>query len=285
MVRRGLSHVPVLTIMGGLMNTGKLVRLNRIFGHSSGRLCSVAVDHFMGYQDGLPPGLRDIPAALKAIVKGRPDAITMQIGMARNAWKDFAGSVPMIIQSSMLRIDDSAQAQAATPEDAVRLGADGFAITCLVRGPTEWRYMQVVADAVREAERFEMPVICHIYPRTYKGGTAAFSYAPEDIAWAARCAAELGVDVIKVPFCGDVAAYAQIVADSPVRVVAAGGPKAADLRGALSMITDVVKSGAAGATIGRNIWGFDNVTANVKAFRAVIHEGMSAEDALRKAGL
>ena len=205
--------------------------------------------------------------------------------MARTAWAEFAGSVPLIIQSSMLRIDDSAQAQAATPEDAVRLGADGFAIACFVRGPTEWRYMQVVADAVREAERFDMPVICHIYPRSYAGGKAAFSYTPEDIAWAARCAAELGVDVIKVPYCGDVAAYAQIVSDSPVRVVAAGGPKAADLRGALAMIAEVVKSGAAGATIGRNIWGFDNVTANVKAFRAVIHEGMSAEDALRKAGL
>ena len=48
------------------------------------------------------------------------------------------------------------------------------------------------------------------------------------------------------------------------------------------MMADVVKSGAAGATIGRNIWGFANVTANIKAFKAVIHEGMSAEDALEK---
>ena len=43
------------------MNTGKLVRLNGIFAHSSGRLCSVAVDHFMIYQEGLPEGLRDMP--------------------------------------------------------------------------------------------------------------------------------------------------------------------------------------------------------------------------------
>jgi fructose-bisphosphate aldolase, class I len=267
------------------MNTGKLVRLNRIFGHSSGRLCSVAVDHFMGYQEGLPAGLRDVPATLKAVVKGRPDAITMQIGMARNAWSEFAGAVPLILQSSMMRIDDSAMTQAARPEDAVRVGADAFAIACFVRGPTEWRYMQAVADAVREAEAFEMPVICHTYPRSYVGGVARVSFTPEDIAWAARCAAELGVDVIKVPYCGSVDAYAQIVAASPVRIVAAGGPQADSLRGALAMVAEVVKSGAAGATIGRNIWGFDNVTANVKAFKAVIHDGMSPEDALRKAGL
>jgi class I fructose-bisphosphate aldolase len=130
-----------------------------------------------------------------------------------------------------------------------------------------------------------MPVICHVYPRIFEGGTVRVSFAPEDIAWAARCAAELGADLIKVPYCGDVSAYAQIVDASPVRIVAAGGPRAADLRGALEMMADVVKSGAAGATIGRNIWGFANVTANIKAFKAVIHDGMSPEDALRKAGL
>jgi class I fructose-bisphosphate aldolase len=272
-------------MIGSHMNTGKLVRLNRIFAHASGRLCSVAVDHFMAYQDSLPTGLRDVPAAIKAIVKGRPDAITMQIGMARTAWQPYAGSVPLIVQASMLRVDDSAMAQAATPEDAVRLGADAFAIACFVRGPTEAQYMQAVANAVREAERFEMPVICHIYPRSYAGGKVQISFTPDDIAWATRCAAELGVDVIKVPYCGEIAAYAEIVASAPVRVVAAGGPRASDLRSALTMISEVVKSGASGATIGRNIWGFDNVTANVKAFKAVIHEGMGAEDALRKAGL
>jgi class I fructose-bisphosphate aldolase len=185
----------------------------------------------------------------------------------------------------MLRFDDSARALGATPEDAVRLGADAYAIACLVRGATEWEHMQTVAKAVREAERYEMPVICHIYPRTFKDGTVQVSFAPEDIAWATRCASELGVDVIKVPYCGDVRAYAQIVEAAPVRVVAAGGPKSPDLKGSLAMMADVVKSGAAGATIGRNIWGFSNVTATIKAFKAVIHDGMSPEDALRKAGL
>ncbi len=267
------------------MNTGKLVRLNRIFGHASGRLCSVAVDHFMGYQEGLPDGLRDLPGTLKLLVKGRPDAMTMHIGIARNLWPEYAGLIPMILQSSMIRLDDSAAMQAATPEDAVRLGADAFAVACFVRGATEGKNMLAVADAVREATSYEMPVICHIYPRTYTDGGVQISFAPEDIAWAARCAVELGVDVIKVPYCGDVEVYRQIVSNSPVRVVAAGGPKAPDLRSSLAMMGDVVKSGASGATIGRNIWGFDNVTANVKAFKAVIHDGMSAEDALRKAGL
>ncbi len=204
------------------MNTGKLVRLNRIFGHASGRLCSVAVDHFMTYPDGLPEGLRDLPTTLKLVVKGRPDAVTMQIGIARNLWPDYAGVVPMILQASLVRTDDSAMELAATPEDAVRLGADAYALVCFVRGPTEAAYMRAVAGAVREAERYDMPVICHTYPRIFAAGSVRISYAPEDIAWAARCAIELGVDLIKVPYCGNIEAYRQIVSTSPVRIVAAG---------------------------------------------------------------
>jgi class I fructose-bisphosphate aldolase len=264
------------------MNVGKLVRMNRIFSHSGGRLCSVAVDHFIGYGHGLPDGLRQIQPTLAAICAGRPDAVTMHKGIAASAWPPYAGRISMILQSTTARPDETAREQMATPEDAVRLGADGFAVAAFVRGPTEAEHLRIVADCVREAARFEMPVICHIYPRDHQ---SKISFAPEDIAWAVRCALELGVDVVKTPYCGDVRAYAQIVADCPVPVVAAGGPKADTLPAALRMIAEVVQSGARGATIGRNVWGFAQITAAVLAFKAVIHDGKTAEEAAGIAGL
>ncbi len=100
-----------------------------------------------------------------------------------------------------------------------------------------------------------------------------------------RCAVEVGADVVKTPYCGDVAAYSQIIADCPVPLVAAGGPKADTLRAALEMFALVVKSGARGATIGRNIWGCEQIGAAVHACKAVIHDGRSAEEALKQAGL
>jgi fructose-bisphosphate aldolase, class I len=266
---------------GVVMNVGKLVRLNRLFSHSSGRLCSVAVDHLIGYPQGLPPGLRHIKTTLAEVVAGRPDAVTMHKGIAASAWAPYAGSIPLIVQSTLARPDDTARQQAATPEDAVRLGADAFAVAAFVRGLTEADYLRVVADCVREASRYEIPVICHIYPRNPSTGQIVFT--PEDIAWAARCAIEVGADVVKVPYCGDVQAYAQIVADSPVPVVAAGGPQCKTLGQALTMMSEVVRSGARGATIGRNIWGFSRIAAAVGAFKAVIHEGKSAEEALAQA--
>ena len=266
------------------MNIGKQIRMNRLFVHPSGRLCSVAVDHFIGYNEGLPPGLRRVVPTLEAIVAGAPDAVTMHKGIATSAWGQYAGRVPLILQSSLVRLDDTATEQIATPEDAVRLGADAIAVVAFVRGASEAAYLRVVADCVRDAARFDLPVICHIYPRDFSGAPR-ISFVPEDIAWAVRCAVEAGVDVVKTPYCGDVAAYGQVVAECPVPLVAAGGPKAGTLQAALAMMAEVVASGARGATIGRNIWGFEQITAAVRAFKAGIHDGAAPEDALRAAGL
>lgn len=266
------------------MSIGKQIRLNRIFSHPSGRLCSVAIDHFIAYGQGLPPGLRHIGSTLEAIAAGHPDAVTMHKGIAMHAWEPYAGRIPLILQSSTIRIDDTAMEQIASPEDAVRLGADAFAIAAFVRGSTEAAYLRHVADAVREAARFDMPVICHIYPRNYTKGVD-ISYTPDDIAWAARCAVEAGADVVKTPYCGETAAFNQIVADCPVPLVAAGGPQSQTLELALAMMAEVVESGARGATIGRNIWGFQHIAAAVSAFKAVIHDGQTPQAALQLAGL
>jgi class I fructose-bisphosphate aldolase len=267
------------------MNTGKLVRLNRLFSHPSGRFCSVAVDHFIVYAEGLPPGLRHIASTLAAVVAGRPDAVTMHKGIAASAWAPYAGAIPLIIQSFIARADDSACEQVATPEEAVRLGADALAVAAFVRGNTEAAHLRMVAEAVRQAVRYAMPVICHIYPRSFRGDRPVVSYESEDIAWAVRCAVECGADVVKVPYCGDVAAHAEIVADCPVPIVAAGGPKTETLHAALSMVAEVVQSGARGATIGRNVWGFEQITATVVAFKAVIHDQRAPDEALRLSGL
>jgi class I fructose-bisphosphate aldolase len=264
------------------MGLGKAIRLARLFGHPSGRFCSVAVDHFAGYQAGLPEGLRDIRSTLAALVAGKPDAVTMHRGVATSCWPKHAGQVPLILQSIIGRFDDTADEHLATPEDALRLGADGFAVCAFVRGATEAAHLRRVADFVREAERWDMPVLVHTYPRRFADGEAPdVSYAPEDIAWAVRCAVECGVDVVKVPYCGDQAAYAQIVRECPLPIVAAGGPKAGTLEGALTMASEVVAAGARGMTIGRNIWGFPQCTKALLAFKAVIHEQTAVSAAMK----
>lgn len=267
------------------MNLGKQVRLNRLFSHPTGRLCAVAVDHFASYGfENLPRGLVTISRTLEKIVAGRPDSITMQRGIAASVWPRFAGRIPFILQSTICRPDDSCYEQLADAEDAVRLGADAIAIAAYVRGTTEARNLKAIAACVKDAARFEMPVITHIYPRTFDDGVR-ISFTPEDISWATRCAVECGSDVVKVPYCNDVKAYAQIVNECPVPLVAAGGPQTKTFEESLAMLQAVVKSGACGAVVGRNVWGSSRITEAVVAMRAVVHDGKSPRQAMKIAGL
>jgi class I fructose-bisphosphate aldolase len=266
------------------MGVGKSIRLNRLFSHPSGRLCSVAVDHFIGYQKGLPEGLTDLPKAIAAIVAGMPDAITMHKGPATSVWPEFAGKVPLIIQAIDFTVDDGVIEVVATVEEALRLGADALAVAIGVCGSNEGRYLKILATAVEQAAKWDFPIMSHIYPRDFSG-EPKIVFNPESIAWAVRCGIECGADVIKVPYTGDPTSYGQIVAGCPVPMVAAGGPRTEALIDALEMMAGVVASGARGATIGRNIWGFAQVTAAVHAFKAVIHDGVSPSEAMESAGL
>lgn len=264
------------------MGLGRAVRLGRIFSHPSGRLCSIAVDHFFAYQKSMPSGLENMPATLEAIVAGRPDSITMQKGTALSCWRPHAGKVPMILQSFLGRFEDSLDDLIALPEDAVRLGADAYATCAFVRGTSEVPHLARVAKMLREAHTWDMPLVLHIYPRLIGAdGKPSISHAPEDVAWAVRCAMEVGVDLIKVPYTGDPVTYRQAIGHCPIPVVAAGGPKADTVEAALTMAAAVVSAGARGMTIGRNVWGFPNVTQTVRALNAVIHDGTTAADALR----
>lgn len=261
------------------MGIGKQVRLARIFSHPSGRLCSIAIDHFIGYQQGLPDGLTNLAATLKPLMDERPDAVTMLKGAAKHLWPQYAGQAALIVSSIMFTADDAVIECTATPEDAMLLGADAIAVAIGVRGPNEGKFLKILCDQVQKADRLELPVIAHVYPRDFSGEPRVVHDA-ENIMWAVRCGIECGADVIKVPFTGDAASFRDIVQSSPTPVVAAGGPKTHSLEDGLRMMELVLKSGAHGATIGRNIWGAAKPVAALRAYRAIIHDEATVDELL-----
>jgi fructose-bisphosphate aldolase, class I len=268
------------------MNIGKQIRLNRIFAHSSGRLCSVAVDHFVGYGKlTAGGGLSNLSAALVKIAAGKPGAVTMSKGTAMNCWAPYAGKIPLIIQSGCFTADDRIIECVTDPEECVRLGADAIAIAIGIFGPNEGRFIKILMNQVTKAVKFDLPVIAHIYPRDFSGPSPKIVFDPEGIMWAARVGIEAGVDVIKVGYTGDVESFRQVVESSPVPVVAAGGPKAKNLRASLTAMAEVVRAGGRGATIGRNVWGVPKTSEALRAFKAVLLDGKSVDAALSAEGL
>jgi class I fructose-bisphosphate aldolase len=224
----------------------------------------------------------NVPEVLARVMAAGPDAVTMAKGMAMGAWVPYAGKCPLIVASYSFMPDDARMELMATPEEVLRLGADAIAVAIGVRGPNEGTYLRVLARQVTDAAPLGLPVMAHIYPRDFSGEPRVV-HDPENVMWALRCGIECGADVIKIPFTGDAASFRDIVATSPVPVVAAGGPRCETLRDALDLMTKVVASGARGATIGRNIWGTDDVGFATRALKAVIHDDVSVEEALARA--
>jgi len=212
-----------------------------------------------------------VPETLNLLVQGKPDAVTMYKGMAEHAWLPHAGSIPLILTSIAFTLDDTVMHQHARPHECIRLGADAISVAIALRSKREGDYLKMLATVVEEAAPYELPVIAHIYPRDFTGEPKVV-HDPENILYAVRVGVELGADVIKVPYTGNVASFREIVATSPVPVVAAGGPKANTLLEALKLMDGAVEAGARGATIGRNIWGDPDPLAALHAFKRVIHD-------------
>lgn len=249
---------------------GKSVRMNRILGCDGRRVLTVAVDHLINYPVGLPAGLRTIETTLAQLVEGRADAVTMNKGAALRLMAPHAGRIPLIIQSMALRPGESEFADTATVEEVVGLGADAIAVAMFVHDPLEFRYIRHLSAVVRASEPFGLPVIPHIYPVSSGSEKHAIVHDPEHVYYAARMGFEMGADIIKVPYTGDVESFRDIAAQIPAPIVAAGGPQCATLKAAAKMMSEIGRAGARGATVGRNVWGFEDIPRAIAVLKEAL---------------
>jgi DhnA family fructose-bisphosphate aldolase class Ia len=136
------------------------------------------------------------------------------------------------------------------------------------------RKLGMVAD---ECDEYGVPLIAMMYPR---GENVKDPNDPRVIAHVARVGAELGADIVKVPYTGSPETFREVVESCPAPVVMAGGPKAERDEDVLEMVWGAMRAGAMGVTIGRNVFMHENPKAIVRAIRAVVLEGKRPEEAL-----
>jgi len=101
----------------------------------------------------------------------------------------------------------------------------------------------------------------------------------EQVALAARAAAELGADIVKTVYTGDPDSFRTVTRGCPVPVVVAGGSKT-DERATLTLIAGAMEGGATGISIGRNAFQHPAPDRFVRAAAAIVHEGRTVDEAL-----
>lgn len=225
----------------------------------------VPLDH--GISMGPLPGLADARIPLQAAAAGGATCVTLHKGLMPLAatFADRFGILLHLSASTDGGPDPHDKRLVANVEEALRLGCDGVSIHINVGSASESHQLEDAGRIATACNQWNVPLVTMAYPR---GPNVKNPFDVNLLAHAARLAAELGADAVKVPYSGN-DAFRDVIQGCPVPVLVAGGPRRDSFDAFLADLKHARRTGAAGCSIGRNVFQHPDPTAAVRAIAAV----------------
>jgi len=258
---------------------GKQIRLERIIDRNSRKTVIIPMDH--GVTVGPIEGLADMRETISKVVAGGANAILMHKGIVRAGHRGAGKDVGLIVHlsaSTSMSPDPNAKELVCTVEEAIKLGADAVSVHINLGAETDRDMLRQLGQIGERCAEWQMPLVAMMYTR---GPKVASEYDVKYVKHAARVGAELGADIVKVPYTGSVESFAEVVSGCPVMVVIAGGPKMGSDEDIFRMAEGALKAGAAGLSIGRNAFQHKDATKMVAALSKMVHHGASVAEAIK----
>ncbi|WP_131007657.1 2-amino-3,7-dideoxy-D-threo-hept-6-ulosonate synthase [Methanofervidicoccus abyssi] len=268
-----------MEIFENIKNIGKVIRLERIFNKDSERTVIIPMDH--GVTIGPVKGLENMKETINAVAEGGANAVLVHKGIVRHGHRGYGKDIGLIIHLSAgtnLSPDPNKKVLVTSVEEAIRMGADAVSIHVNVGADSDYEMYRDLGRIAEICEYWGMPLIAMMYPR---GRKIKDEKDPEAVAHAARLGAELGADIIKTNYTGDIDSFKEVVKGCPAPIVIAGGPKTKSDREFLQMVKDAIEAGAVGVATGRNVFQHRDISGITRAISMVVHEGADVEEALK----
>lgn len=231
---------------------GRQLRLGRLYRHGDDRLFVVPLDHSV--HDGPLKAALPLNDLIDTLAANGVDAVVVHKGTARQLRAQSFCSVSLIVHlsASTAHADDpDAKYLVASVEEALRLGADAVSTHLNLGSAQEARQLQDLSAVADACDRWNMPLVAMVYPRGPRIDNPA---RPALVEHAVSLAADMGADVVKTVWCESIVDMKQIVANSPIPILVAGGSKLPDPTATASYVSDVLATGAAGVAMGRNVF-------------------------------
>lgn len=244
------------------------VRLGRLFRRADDRMLVVPLDHTV--TDGPVIG-GTLESVVGTLAGNGVDAVVLHKGGVRHVSPHWFAGMSLIVHLSASTIhapNPNAKFLVSTVEEALRIGADAVSVHVNLGCDDEREQIADLAVVGDACDRWNLPLLAMIYPR---GPQIENPRDPELVAHAASLAADLGADVVKTLYVGGVAEMRDIVNASPIPLITAGGPKLADPSAVVAHVADVLRAGAAGVAMGRNIFNAADPGAMARQVSALIH--------------
>ena len=246
---------------------------------NSGHAVIVPLDH--GISMGPIRGLIDIKSTIDAISNGGATAVVEHKGIVPYGHRSFGQDIGLIVHlsaSTSLDLDPNAKILVTTVEEAIKMGADAVSIHVNIGSGTDSRMLSDLGNVSRKCNEWGMPLLAMIYPR---GPKIDDPFDVDLVKHCARVGAELGADIVKTNYTGDIDTFREVTRGALVPVVIAGGPKMDSDERVLQMVKDSIEAGGKGVSIGRNVFQHRNIIGITKAISGILLDGLEVEAAMK----
>ena len=268
---------------------GKERRLSRIMDRDT-KTVIVPIDNSL--ISGPFAGLHKIEDKVNQIITASPNAILAHVGVFKNDVKNSAIGRIINLSASTTNNNQTLKRIISTFDNMIRYDADCIAVHINISSKYEAEMLSDLGKTIAEAEKYSIPVMAIIYPRTEDKDSTAYDYLDIKVSdnkkytdllcHCVRIAKDMGVDIIKTHYAGNPQAFTKVIeAAHPIPVVIAGG-KIQDAKELLNITEDAIKCGGKGTSFGRNIFSRKDTVAIIKAITAIVHDGYSATEAYTK---
>jgi fructose-bisphosphate aldolase, class I len=273
------------------MYLAKKVRMNRLFG--KGKCLDVAIDHGVCNEPSFLDGLEDIEKVVGQLVDAGPDAIQMNYGQSDILQNMDGKDKPALVMRTDMgnpynkvahKVMWSLMQNAEEPIlAALQMDAACVVINLFMLPDEPDLFRQCVKNISKirnECEKYHMPLM--IEPLVMQSNSERGGYMvdgnTEDIVTLTRLAREMGADIIKADPTSEAADFHKVIEAARCPVLVRGGGKE-DLKTVFHKSHALIEQGAMGMVYGRNIYQHDNPSRVVKSLMAMIHDGVTGDDA------
>ncbi|MFB6346259.1 MAG: 2-amino-3,7-dideoxy-D-threo-hept-6-ulosonate synthase [bacterium] len=257
---------------------GKNIRLERIMDREKEKSIVVPMDH--GVTVGPIEGIKNMREMVDFVAEGGANAVLGHMGLPLYGHRQYGEDVGLILHLSGSTVwgpDPNAKVLVNSVERALKMGADGISIHVNIGAQEEPEMLKDFGEVSQKAMEWGMPLLAMMYTR---GPEIEDGTDPEYVKHAARIAAELGADIVKVPYTGSMDSFRTVVEGCPIPVLIAGGEKMDTDRDILQMVKDSVKAGGSGVSIGRNVFQHERPQQMLKAISGIVMQGAQVGETL-----
>ncbi len=256
-------------------DSGKRIRLSRIFNPHSRRALVVPMDHSVTMG---PLGKADhADRTAEMLAAAGADAIVVHKGRARSINPIHFTDMGLIIHLSAgtdLALDRTGKVLVGTVEECLRLGADAVSVHVNVGSPTESAQLADLGAVSSACDMLGIPLLAMMYARGPNIGSPV--ELVDTLSHLAAIATDLGADLVKLDYAGNRSAMNDVVHSCPLPVLVAGGPSDSGDESAIAFGGEVAESNVAGLSFGRLIFGADEPQRVAAELSRRLHGGRPA---------